>query len=342
MDIDKKINKAIKFLQKYTKKNKFSPDDSNFVYVFLLYCQKKFNIEFNLSQNNLDIKPNIFDCIKFLYKGLNQEELENNLFYDNKILLDIFNIKNKSQTKENLKIIMDKVNSINYINLNIEILDYLGNVSSDVDVINCGYALIWLLEINPDLKISKKFYKTLIKLLVEIAEKKKEDLRYSNSEAVLILFLLNKILYMPNLDDWIKNICQKQKMDGRWTNGYNSYFIDNVELYDTYHTILVLLILLEYKTLELYKNNDFEEEENLIDEKDIPEIEDKHSVKFLNGEIPNIIEGFENKKNSIFELEKVVNINSKYSLHYNIYNVSFLVFLIYIIYYFNKSPIQQF
>ena len=64
-----------------------------------------------------------------MYKGLKQEELETTLFYDNQILLDIYNIKNKSETKENLKVIMNKINSINYINLNIEILDYLGNVS---------------------------------------------------------------------------------------------------------------------------------------------------------------------------------------------------------------------
>ena len=56
------------------------------------------------------------------------------------------------------------------------------------------------------------------------------------------------------------------------------------------------MILLEYKTLELYKNNDFEEKENKIHEEDIQENQEDVSVKFLNGEIPNILEGFENKK----------------------------------------------
>ena len=237
---------------------------------------------------------------------------------------------------------MDKVNSINYINLNIEILDYLGNVSKDVDVINCGYGLIWLKEINPNIKISKKFYKLLVKLLVEIADKRKDELRYSNSEAILILFLLNKILYFPNLDDWINNFCQKQKIDGRWTNGYNSYFIDDIELYDTYHTIVGLLILLEYKTLQLYKNQDFGEPENISDDIDDVEIESKPEIKFDENEIPNLIENFENKNSNIFELEKVVHINDKYSIHYNIYNVSFLIFVVFLIYYLNKSPVQQF
>ena len=148
---------------------------------------------------------------------------------------------------------------------------------------------------------------------------------------------------MPEINKWVENFCSKQKIDGRWTNGYNSYFIDNIELYDTYHTIVGLLILLEFKTLEHYKNKDFEEEENLIEDEE-PNTEqklEKPNIKFLDNEIPNIIEGFENKNSNIFEFEKVVPLSDKYTIHYNIYNVSFLVFLIFLIYYVNKSPIQQ-
>jgi hypothetical protein len=342
MDIDKKINKSIKFLQKYTKKNKFSNNDTNFVFVFLLYCQIKYKIKLNVPINDVNIKPKLFDISKFLYENNKIEELENGLFEDNTILFEIFKIKHKNETKKNLKNIMNKVNSINYINLNIEILDYLGNVSSDVDIINCGYGLIWLKEINPDIKISRKFYKSLIALLIEIANKNRDNLRYTNSEAILILFLLNKILYMPDLDDWIKNFCSKQKIDGRWTNGYNSYFIDNVELYDVYHSIIGLLILLEYKTIQHYKNRDFEEENENIIEDDFSKEEEleKPLVKINENEIPNIIEGFQNNTPSFFELEKVVPLSEKYTIHYNIYNVTFLISLIFIIYYINKSPIQ--
>jgi hypothetical protein len=342
MDIDKKINKSIKFLKKYTKSNKIADTDTNFVFVFLLYCQLKYKIKFNISTSQ-NIEPKLFDCCKYLYGNMKQEDLESKLFEENEILSDIFKITTRNDTKKSLKKIMNKINSINYINLNIEILDYLGNVSSDVDIINCGYGLIWLKEINPDIKISKKFYKALITNLINVATRQKDSLRYTNSEAILILFLLNKILYMPELEEWIKNLSSKQKIDGRWTNGYNSYFIDNIELYDTYHTIVGLLILLEYKTLEHYKNKDFEEEENLIeDEGPNTEIKlEKPNIKFLDNEIPNIIEGFENKKPNIFELEKVIPLSDKYTIHYNIYNVSFLVFLIFLIYYVNKSPIQQ-
>ncbi len=339
MDVDKKINKSIKFLQKYTKNNKNSDNDKNFVFVFILYCQIKYKIKFNINTKE-NIQPKLYDCCKYLYSNVNQQELESSLFEENEILYEIFKITKRTNTKKSLKKIMDKVNSINYINLNIEILDYLGNVSSDVDIINCGYGLIWLKEINPDIKISKKFYKGLVSLLIEVAQRQKENLRYTNSEAVLILFLLNKILYVPELDEWIKNFCSKQKIDGRWTNGYNAYFIDNVELYDTYHTVVGLLILLEYKTLQHYKNKDFKEEENLIEDEEKVEEEPKNNLKFLDNEIPNIIEGFENNKKNIFELEKVVPLTEKYTIHYNIYNVSFLVSLIFLVYYLNKSPSQ--
>ena len=153
MDIDKKINKSIKFLQKYTKKNKFSNNDTNFVFVFLLYCQLKYKIKLNISSSN--VEPKLFDCCQYLYQHNKLEDLKIGLFEENEILFNIFKINNKNETKKNLKTIMDKVNSINYINLNIEILDYLGNVSSDVDVINCGYGLIWLKEINPYKNIKK-------------------------------------------------------------------------------------------------------------------------------------------------------------------------------------------
>ena len=339
MDIDKKINKSIKFLQKYAKNNKNSDNDKNFVFVFLLYCQIKYKINFNINTKE-NIQPKIFDCCKYLYSNINPEELDSSLFEENEILSEIFKINKITNAKRSLKKIVSTVNSINYINLNIEILDYLGNVSSDVDIINCGYGLIWLKEINPNLKISKKFYKALVTLLIEVAQRQKDNLRYTNSEAVLILFLLNKILYMPELDEWIKSFSTKQKIDGRWTNGYNSYFIDNVELYDTYHTVVGLLILLEYKTLQHYKNKDFEEEENIIEDEEKSEEEIKPNLNFLDNEIPNIIEGFENNNTNIFELEKVVPLTEKYTIHYNIYNVTFLILLIFLIYYLNKSPIQ--
>ena len=92
------------------------------------------------------------------------------------------------------------------------------------------------------------------------------------------------------------------KIDGRWTNGYNSYFIDNVELYDVYHSIIGLLILLEYKTIQHYKNKDFEEEnENIIEDEFYKEEElEKPLVKINENEIPNIIEGFQKHDSQFF------------------------------------------
>ena len=41
---------------------------------------------------------------------------------------------------------------------------------------------------------------------------------------------------------------------------------------------------------------------------------EKPNLKFLDNEIPNIIEGFENNKTNIFELEKVVPLTEKYTV----------------------------
>ena len=270
MNIDKKIKKSIKYLQKYSKNNKFSSKETNnFIHIFLLYCQVKYNFNFNIDSNNLKIKPKIFDCCKFLYSTFKNEQIKNEIFEDNPILYDIFMIQNNNETKKILKKLINKLYSINYVNVNIEILDYLGNATNDIEIINCGYCLIWLKEINPDLKIPSKFIKILTKILQEVANKNKNNLRYSNSEAVLILFLLNKILYMENYQLWIEKFCSLQKNDGRWTNGYNSYFIDNTELYDSYHTVIGLILLLEYKTLLQYNNineNNINENNNINDD----------------------------------------------------------------------------
>tara|TARA_B100000767_G_scaffold275178_1_gene310849 strand:+ start:11156 stop:12082 length:927 start_codon:yes stop_codon:yes gene_type:complete len=295
-----------------------------------------------MKTSNLNIKPKIFDCMKFIYSDLKEEELKTELFEDNEILYEIFKIKSKKQTSKILKKIIDKVYSINYVNLNIEILDYLGNVSSDISIINYGYGIIWLKEINPNLKLPKKFSKLLIKYLIEIANKNNDNIRYSNTESILILFFLNKIMEFKNLDNWIQNLCSKQKIDGRWTNGYNSYFINDIKLYDSYHTIISLIVLLEYQIFNEY-NKIETKKENLKKNKNnvpilknnVPILKNNISLKYKN-QLPNIIEKFDNKKINFFdnkkinffELEKVIKINNKYTLHYNLYNICFFIFII--------------
>ena len=53
-EINKKLDKSIlnsyKYLKKYTKKTKFNPKkNNNFIHLFLLYIQNKFNLKFNLN-----------------------------------------------------------------------------------------------------------------------------------------------------------------------------------------------------------------------------------------------------------------------------------------------------
>ena len=176
MDISKNINKSIKYLKKYSSQKKSKK--KNFIDCFLLYAQLKYSLNFHMKTSNLNIKPKIFDCMKFIYSDLKEEELKTDLFEDNEILYEIFKLKSKKQTSKILKKIIDKIYSINYVNLNIEILDYLGNVSSDTSIINYGYGIIWLKEINPNLKLPKKFSKLLIEYLIEIANKNSDNIFY--------------------------------------------------------------------------------------------------------------------------------------------------------------------
>lgn len=338
MNIDKKINKTLKFLKKNSKLYPNNEIDKSFIKVFLLYTQIKYDLNLGINAPK-DLNVKLYDCFKYIYGNKSIDELKEEVFEDNDILLEIFTRNKKFDSNEILKKIVDKIYSINYVNTHIEILDYLGNTSQTMEIINYTYALIWLKELYPNLKISNRFIKILTKHLIDIAENKKEELRYSNTEATLLLFLLNRIIYFPNIHEWIQNLLNLQKGDGRWSNGYNSYFIDDTQLYDSYHTILALNVMLEYKTLIYYleeKNNEEEIPEDIehVEEKPLPKI------KFDENEIPNIIEGFENPAKSLFELEKVMKINDKYTIHYNIYNVSFLLSIIFIFYYLNRSPIQ--
>ena len=354
MEINKKVKKVIKFLEKFSKNNKFNINDenSNHIHVFLLYAQLKYNLNMGFNVK-FDEKPTLFNCLKYLYSDLNMEKAKDLLFpEEDEILLKIFYLKNVKDTKNLLKMLISNFNSINYVNINIEILDYLGNTTTNVQCINIGYGLVWLKSINPNLKIPKKFLKALTISLIDIANKNLHNIRYTNSEAVLILFMINRILYFKDLDNWINNFLSKQKQDGRWTNGFNSYFIDDTDKYDAYHSIIGLLVLFEYQTLLEYKNMKAPSPQEIIELEEESETEsiveeDVTGYKPYENEQKNLIEDFTNfndKSKKFLEFEKIIPINQKYSIHYNIYNVTFLIILIFLLYYASKLgrqlPIQ--
>ena len=92
MDLNKNIQKSIKYLKKYSKKNKFNEKNTNnFIHVFLLYLQLKYKIKMGLNVNNEDSKITIYGCIKSLYSKISKEDAKENLFTEkNGILFDIF------------------------------------------------------------------------------------------------------------------------------------------------------------------------------------------------------------------------------------------------------------
>jgi hypothetical protein len=345
MELNRKIKKSIKFLEKFSKQNKFDSkkEGNNHIHVYLLYTQLKYDINLGFKIEK-DEKPTLYSCLKTLYSDLTKTEIQDILFgEEDEELLKIFFLTDVKKTKHILKLLISKFNSNEYVNINIEILDYLGNTSTDVSCINIAYGVLWLTEINPDLKIPKKFLKSLTSKLIEIANKNFENVRYTNTEALLILFMLKRILHFKDLDTWVEKFVKKQKTDGRWTNGYNSYFIDNIDFYDAYHTVLGLLVLFEYQTLQEYKNFKTPSPQELIeeDESDTESIVEEEVIYYkpFDYEQKNLIEDFSNletTKKQLFEFEKIIPINQKYSIHYNIYNISFLIILIFLMYYASK------
>lgn len=351
MDLNKNIQKSVKYLKKFCKKNKFDENNSNnFIYVFILYLQLKYKINVGLKVNNEKNDITLFGCLKSLYSNISREDAKEKLFTEkNEILYDIFYISDKKDTKNILKRLMSEVYSTDYVNLNVEILDYLGNTTANITYINLAYGLIWLKEINPDLKIPSKFINLLTQRLIEIARNNEDKPRYTNTEAVFILFMLYRILHFNNLDVWLSNFTEKQQNDGRWTNGYNSYFIDDIELYDSYHTVMATLVMLEYQVLEEYKNLNLNieppvetnitiESEQSLDLEENKEILNELPDMKNDNQIPNLIENFSmpEKENYFLNFEKVIPLNNKYSIHYNIYNVTFLVILIFLFFYAEK------
>ena len=156
--------------------------------------------------------------------------------------------------------------------------------------------------------------------------------------------MINRILYFKDLDNWINNFLSKQKQDGRWTNGFNSYFIDDTDKYDAYHSIIGLLVLFEYQTLLEYKNMKAPSPQEIIEVEEESETEsiveeEVTGYKPYDNEQKNLIEDFTNfndKSKKFLEFEKIIPINQKYSIHYNIYNVTFLIILIFLLYYASK------
>ena len=251
-NINKIILKTYEYLYKYNKINKFNPKrNDNLNHLYLLYIQNNYNFNFDFKKYTKNKK--IISCLKSLYDYKPKNKNTNNkiLFENDELLSKIVYIEKKKEfdiDKFLLKL-EEKSFSLEYVESNIELLDYYGKSMNDTEILKCGFILLLFKEQFPELHVSKKLQKNIIKSLLKIIEPKK-IISYINTQALLLLFLLKKEKYYKNLDSFITKLCDKQLSNGKWAHGYNSYFIRNGESLDTMHTCFVFIILLEYSTLK--------------------------------------------------------------------------------------------
>ena len=351
--IDKKIVKSYELLKKYIKNNKFKDKKiNNFIYVYLLYIQNNYNLDFKFKNTKND--KSLYDCLKFLYKSYNHKKVKNTLFPKDKLLSDIYIHDEKFNPKKIIQLLSDKIYANNYVNINIEIIDYLGNSNNDLELINLAICFLFFKKLHPEIEIDNKLINHLVSNLIVMGNRinnnndlGKPIIKYTNTHAILLLFMLKKIHKFPKLDSWIDNLLD----NGKWNNGYNSYFTTNPDLLDLVHTAISMIVLLEYRTLQYHlirqniKENiqeetveEEEEEEDTVEEKE--ETVDKEILVEEDKLNKQILETFTNVEKDVEQYKQTIeyfdDLNSKnkgyYTLNFNFYNVSIIILVICLIY----------
>lgn len=317
--ISNNILKSIDVLKKFNNTKKFNPKKNyNFIHMYLLYIQNNYNLDFNFK--DYTIEKSFIKCLNSLYKTNNKRKLF--LFSEIKLLGSLFFKDKKFNLEKFLNKLETDINSTNYVSSNIEIIDYLGNAENDINIINHGYCLLLLKELYPDIKISKTLSKSIINNLLKTTEFK-NNICYTNTQALMLLFLLNKSHLYKNLDKFIIKLLNSQQTDGSLNNGFNKYLIDNPYEKDILHTIFNLIVLLEYKIIK--------KTENIITSPNKQKQKQDPPKKIVKQD-KNKIKSKKNKKEVIEKFNNILTNNDEYYLDLNFYNVSAICLIILIIF----------
>ena len=157
-------------LYKYNKNNKFSQKKNrSFIHLYLLLLQNKYRLNFdfkNYPKNQL-----LYQLLNDLYSGVPTRRSKGFLFPDDKLLADIFFIKDNFDIEKYLTSLEEMTYNLNYVNTNIQLVDYLGNTENDVTVTKIGLCLLVFIEHFPHIKINSRLHKNIINNL-RTAEKK--------------------------------------------------------------------------------------------------------------------------------------------------------------------------
>jgi hypothetical protein len=310
MSIHKKILKTYETLFKYNKNNKFSQKrNRSFIHLYLLYIQNKYRFNFNFK--NYPKNTKFYQCLEDLYNGIPTRNKKALLFPDDKLLGDIFFIKEDFNIEKFLVKLEEYTYNLNYVNTNIQIVDYLGNTENDVTVIKVAFSLLVFLEQFPDIKINSRLMKNITNHLVRVAEPIHGNLTYLNSQAVLILHNLHKIHKLTNYEKYINLILLSQDNNGLWKSGYNGYLVENAGELDILHTSIVLINLLDYQIIQAAKNLNLA---NSMKTNDMKTNDMKTNDIDIDIDIENKGHNNDDNKSSINDLENIednTNLNTK-------------------------------
>ena len=362
INFNKKIIKSYEVLYKYIKSNKFNiRKNDNFIHLYLLFIQNNYRLNFDFK--NLTKSKELHKCLKSLYSKNSSKKNKSFLFKGQNLLGDIFFKSDDFDIDKYLLKLEEKVYSLEYVGINIEFIDYFGSANNEIEIINTAFCYYIFTKQFPDIKVNKKLIKTIVKNLIKVIDSRKYGIKYTNTHALSILFLLGKVRDYENLDSFIIDFCNKQQENGKWTNGFNSYFVGNVESFDILHTCFGIIVLMEFKTLNVYKriidnkSNDSSSEEELEDDlqnnliknkknednkedKDIKENEDiKEDENDKANEDINDIGKFEEFEENELEYKETIetfdNINSikdtNFEFNLNFYNITLILVLILIL-----------
>lgn len=246
--VSKQILKSYNVLKQYSNNNKFShKKNNNFIYLYLLYIQNKYNLDFDLKGYTKETK--FSKCLQSLYKKNSNEKNKRLLFEKGDLIGNLFFKSDNFKLERFLLKLEEDLSSINYVSSNIEFLDYLGNTSNDIKIINSAFCLILLKEYYPNINISKNITKTIYNHILKAITITKSGLKYTNTQCLLALIILKKHHLFEGFDNFVNELLKVQLPNGSFPNGYNSYFVSNPNDMNILHTALGLIVLLEYQTI---------------------------------------------------------------------------------------------
>lgn len=304
INFNKKIIKSYEVLYKYIENNKFNiKKNDNFIHLYLLFIQNNYKLDFNFK--NFTKSKELHKCLKSLYSKNSSKKNRNFLFSGQELLANIFFKSDDFDVDKYLLKLEEKVYSLEYVGMNIEFIDYFGKASNDIEIINTAFCLYIFTKQFPDIKVNRKLFRTIVKSLIKVIEPKNNQIKYTNTNALVILFLLGKVREYENLDNYIIQFCNNQQENGKWINGFNSYFVKNTDTFDILHTCFGLIVLMEYKMLDVYKRiinnrNDYSssDEENIINDIITNSTLNVSDEKINNEEKTNKEEELDNKLNN--------------------------------------------